>query len=99
MLQPDATGATVEVNPSAPATPTTTFDPTAGWTTTLNPSDLSDEVFFVGQALPVDSNLTGGGKATLSFTTQSTVNSVAFNWQWSAAAYSRARLVLLHFPR
>jgi hypothetical protein len=24
----------------------------------------------------------------LSFTTQSTVNSVAFNWQWSAAAYS-----------
>jgi len=79
-------------NPSAPATPTTVFDSTNGpngtWTTTLNPSDLSDEIFFDGQAVPLDSNISGGGSATFNFTTLSNETSPDFNWQWSAAVYT-----------
>ena len=79
-------------NPSAPATPSTTFDATFGlhgrWITTVNPNNLSDEIFFVGNALPVDSNISGGGQATLSFTTTSTDNNLKFDWQWSAAVYT-----------
>jgi len=65
---------TLRFDPSAPAIPSTTFNSTTGWTTTVNPHDLSDEIFFDGQALPVNSNLVGGGKATLSFTTHSSDN-------------------------
>jgi hypothetical protein len=79
---------TLTFDPSAPATPSTTFSSTTGWTTTVNPNYLSDEIFFDGQAVPVDSNLTGGGQATLSFTTQSTDNDLDFQWQWSAAVYT-----------
>jgi hypothetical protein len=78
--------------PSAPATPTTSFDstykPNGRWVTTLNPNNLFDEIFFDGQAVPVDSNITGGGSATISYTTKSTDNNLAFSWQWSAAAYT-----------
>jgi hypothetical protein len=79
-------------NPSAPATPSTTFDATFGlhgrWITTVNPNDLSDEIFFDGNALPVDSNISGGGQATLTYTTTSSDNNLKFDWQWSAAAYT-----------
>ena len=79
-------------NPSAPATPSTTFDATFGlhgrWITTVNPNNLSDEIFFDGNALPVDSNISGGGQATLSYTTTSTDNNLKFSWQWSAAVYT-----------
>jgi len=79
-------------DPSAPATPTTSFDstylPHGRWVTTLNPNNLFDEIFFDGQAVPVDSNISGGGSATISYTTESTDNSLAFDWQWSAAAYT-----------
>jgi hypothetical protein len=79
---------TLRFDPSAPATPSTTFSSATGWTTTVNPSYLSDEIFFDGQAVPVDSNITGGGQATLSFTTRSTDNNLDFQWQWSAAVYT-----------
>jgi len=79
-------------NPSAPAAPSTTFDATFGlhgrWITTVNPNDLSDEIFFDGNALPVDSNISGGGQATLSYTTTTSDNNFKFDWQWSAAAYT-----------
>lgn len=79
-------------NPAAPAVPTTTFDstflPNGRWVTTVNPSDLSDEIFFDGSALPVDSNISGGGSATFNYTTQSSDNNLAFSWQWSAAVYT-----------
>jgi len=54
----------------------------------VNPHYLSDELFFDGNALPVNANLAGGRKATLSFTTLSSDNDLAFNWQWSAAVYT-----------
>ena len=79
-------------DPSAPATPTTTYNsaysPNGAWTTTINPSDLSDEIFFDGQAVPVDSNITSGGQANLTYTTESTDNALSFSWQWSAAVYT-----------
>ena len=79
-------------DPSAPATPTTTYNasyaPNGAWVTTFNPSSLSDEMFFDGQAVPVDSNISGGGTANLTYTTESTDNNLAFSWQWSAAVYT-----------
>ena len=79
-------------DPAAPATPSTSFDPTFApngrWTTTLNPNDLSDEIFFDGAAVPVDSNISGGGQATFSYTTNSSSPTFAFNWQWSAAVFT-----------
>ena len=78
--------------PLAPATPTTSFDstylPHGRWVTTLNPNNLFDEIFFDGQAVSVDSNISGGGTATLNYTTKSTDNNLAFSWQWSAAVYT-----------
>jgi len=79
-------------DPAASATPTTTFDPTylpnGRWRTTLNPNNLSDEIFFDGNAVSVDSNISGGGQATFNYTTLSSDNSLKFNWQWSAAVYT-----------
>jgi hypothetical protein len=79
-------------DPAAPATPTTTFDPTFGtngrWTTTFNPNDLSDEIFFVGNAILVDSNVSNGGQANFSYTVNSTDPAFAYNWQWSAAVFT-----------
>ena len=74
-------------DPSASSTATTVRS-AAGWTTTLNPNNLSDEIFFDGNAVPIDPNITGGGKADLSFTTTSSSTTLAFPWQWSAAVYT-----------
>jgi len=74
--------------------PTTTFysastyPPNGRWVTMVNPSNLSDEIFFDGQAVPVDSNISGGGQANIYFTTNSTDNNLKFSWQWSAAVYT-----------
>jgi len=78
--------------PATPTTPTTTSDssylPNGRWITTFNPSNLSDEMFFYGAAIPVDSNASGRGSANSYYTTESTVDNLAFSWQWSAAAYT-----------
>jgi hypothetical protein len=55
--------------------------------TTINPDFISDENFFVGAAIPVDATITGGGQATIRFTTQ-TNTGLSFSWKWSAAAYT-----------
>jgi hypothetical protein len=79
-------------DPSAPATPSTAFFPFNGpygqWVTTLNPNNLSDEIFFDGNGVPVDSNISGGGSATFNYSTLSSDNNLAFSWQWSAAVYT-----------
>lgn len=75
-------------DPTAPTTPSTVFNSLTGWVTTLNPDNLSDEIFFDGNALPVDSNISGGGKATFNFTTSSNDLDLAFSWQWSAAVFT-----------
>jgi hypothetical protein len=79
-------------NPAAGAVPTTTFDatfaPHGRWVTTVNPSFLSDEIFFDGNAVPVDSNISGGGKATFSYSTASSDSNLSFSWQWSAAVFT-----------
>jgi hypothetical protein len=36
----------------------------------------------------LDDNILGGGKADITYTTESTDNNLAFSWQWSAAAYT-----------
>jgi hypothetical protein len=54
----------------------------------VNPNHLSDEIFFDGSAVPIDSNITGGGKSTFNFTTLSSDNNLAFSWQWSAAVFT-----------
>ena len=82
-------------DPSYTGSPTTVFDPLfanangipGAWTTTLNPNHLPDEIFD-GAALPVDSNITGGGGATFSYTTLSSDANLKWSWQWSAAAYT-----------
>ncbi len=79
-------------DPSAPATPATNFNINEGlygtWVTRISPNDLSDEIWFDGNAVPVDSNISGGGSATFNYTTDSNDNDLAFNWQWSAAVYT-----------
>jgi SdrD B-like domain len=86
---------TVIFDPAAPSTSTTTFTGTPGtssamWTTTINPSFISDENFLTGAAIPVDfdPNMTGGGQATIQFTTQANDTGLSFAWQWSAAVYT-----------
>jgi hypothetical protein len=82
----------VNFDPNAPLTSTTTFTPSMGtpstWTTTINPNNISDENFFVGAAIPVDTTITGGGQATIQFTTQTNDTGLSFSWQWSAAVYT-----------
>jgi hypothetical protein len=83
----------VTFQPAAPYVSTTTFTGTPGtssaqWTTTINPGNLSDENFFVGAAIPVDLTMTGGGQATIQFTTQTDDSDLSFAWQWSAAVYT-----------
>lgn len=76
---------------SATTTPTTVVNTNGSWTTTVNPSFTGD-IFFVGQAIPVDANMENGGKgntgSTLSFTTSSSDSTFQFQWQWSAAVYT-----------
>lgn len=77
----------ITFNPAAPSTITTSF--TGGeWETVVNPNFLSDEIFFTGAAVPVDSNISGGGKATLSYAVSTNDAQLSFQWQWSAAAYT-----------
>ena len=72
---------------SAPATPTTTYSG-GKWTTTFNPNNLSDEMFFTGAAIPVTASIAAGAKATLTYTTIASVQGLSFNWQWSAAVFT-----------
>lgn len=74
-------------NPAAPAVSTTVFSG-GTWTTTINPNFIGSENFFVGAAIPVDANISGGGQATIQFTTNSSVNPISFQWQWSAAVFT-----------
>jgi hypothetical protein len=79
-------------SPTAGSIPTTVFNSSSGpygtWTTTLNPNNLSDEIFFDGNAVAVDSNISGGGSATFNYTTASNDKNLSFSWQWSAAVYT-----------
>jgi len=81
---------TVVFDPAASA-PATVVNPDGSWTTTVNPS-TSGNIFFDGQAIPVDANLQNGGhgntSSTFSFSTASTDSTLQFNWQWSAAVYT-----------
>ena len=82
----------VTFDPAYTGSPTTTFDPSfagvGAWVTTFNPNHLSDEIFFDGAAVPVDSNIEAGGKATFSYTSLSTDTQLDFSWQWSAAVFT-----------
>jgi hypothetical protein len=76
-------------DPAAPPTITTVFNAAANrWETLVNPSHLSDEIFFTGAAIPVTAAIAAGGTATWTFTVLSEVPDLSFSWQWSAAAYT-----------
>jgi hypothetical protein len=80
----------VVFNPAV-STPTTVVNADGSWTTTVNPT-FKNDIFFDGQAIPVDSNLENGGNgntgSTLSFSTNSSDSSLQFQWQWGAAVYT-----------
>jgi hypothetical protein len=80
----------VVFNPAV-STPSTVVNADGSWTTTVNPTFTGD-IFFDGQAIPVDSNQENGGhgntSSTLSFSTSSSDSSLKFQWQWSAAVYT-----------
>lgn len=82
----------VTFDPAAPWNGTSTYDsavvPNGRWNTTVNPNNLSYEIFFSGNALPVDANFQNGGQATFNFTTNSNNNNLSYSWQWSAGAYN-----------
>jgi len=76
-------------DPAAPSTITTNFNAAMNrWETLINPSNLSNEIFFTGAAIPVTPAIAGGGKATWTMTVTSDAPSFSFAWQWSAAAYT-----------
>jgi hypothetical protein len=70
-------------------TPSTVLNADGSWTTTVNPFVRGD-IFFVGQALPLDANMQNAGNAnsTLSFSTNSSDSTLQFEWQWSATVYA-----------
>jgi len=80
----------VVFNPAV-STPTTVVNADGSWTTTVNPS-FNNDIFFDGQAIPVDSNLENGGNgntgSTFSFSTNSSDSTLQFQWQWGAAVYT-----------
>jgi Chitobiase/beta-hexosaminidase C-terminal domain len=80
----------VVFNPAV-STPTTVVNADGSWTTTVNPT-FNNDIFFDGQAIPVDSNLENGGHgntgSTLSFSTNSNDSALKFQWQWGAAVYT-----------
>jgi hypothetical protein len=80
----------VVFNPSVSA-PVTVANADGSWTTTVSPT-TSGDIFFDGDAIPVDSNLENGGHgntgSTLSFSTNSNDSSLDFQWQWGAAVYT-----------
>jgi hypothetical protein len=71
--------------------PTTAVNADGSWTTTVSPTQSGD-IFFDGQAIPVDANLQNGGggntSSTLSFYTNSNDSALRFQWQWGAAVYT-----------
>jgi hypothetical protein len=75
----------------ATSTASTIVNADGSWTTTVNPS-TSGDIFFDGQAIPVNSNLENGGggntSSTFSFTTNSSDSALSFQWQWGAAVYT-----------
>jgi hypothetical protein len=76
-------------DPAAPSTITTTYDAVMNrWETLINPSHMSDEMFFLGAAIPVTPAIAAGAKATLSYTVSSSDPHLSFPWQWSAAVYT-----------
>jgi hypothetical protein len=100
----DLTGVTLVVNATsyalpngqvvfnpATTTPSTVVNPDGSWTTTVNPT-FTDDIFFDGQAIVVDTNLENGGHgntgSTFSFSTNSSDASLQFQWQWGAAVYT-----------
>ena len=80
----------VVFNPAI-STPTTVVNADGSWTTTVNPT-FNNDIFFDGQAIPVDSNMENGGHgntgSTLSFSTNSSDSTLQFQWQWGAAVYT-----------
>jgi hypothetical protein len=80
----------VVFNPAV-STPSTVVNADGSWTTRVNPK-FSNDIFFDGQAIPVDSNLENGGHgntdSTLSFSTSSSDKSLQFQWKWGAAVYT-----------
>jgi hypothetical protein len=80
----------VVFNP-ATSTPTTVVNADGSWTTTVNPA-FNNDIFFDGQAIPVDANMENGGHgntgSTLSFSTNSSDSALSFQWQWGAAVYT-----------
>jgi hypothetical protein len=79
----------ITFNPAASATITTHFNSGLNqWETLVNPNFLSDEIFFTGAAIPVDANISGGGKATLTYTVKTSDTHLSFSWQWSAAVFT-----------
>lgn len=100
----DFTGVTLVVNATSYALPNgqvifnpavstaaTVVNADGSWTTTVSPT-FNNDIFFVGQAIPVDANMENGGGgntgSTLSFTTNSSDSTLSFQWQWSAAVYT-----------
>jgi hypothetical protein len=79
-------------DPSALAIPTTTFDstysPNGRWVTTLNPNALSDEIFFDGNAIPVDSTISKGGNAVISYTIVSSDQNLVFSPRWKTSNFT-----------
>jgi hypothetical protein len=73
------------------STPSTVVNADGSWTITVSPT-FNDDIFFDGQAIPVDANLENGGGgntgSTLSFSTNSSDNVLQFQWQWGAAVYT-----------
>ena len=90
-------------DPFASSTPTTSFDISAGpsgrWTTTMNPLHLSDEIFFAGDAIPLDSDTARAGHADFNFSANSSDSTVRFSWRWSAATFSKWSAVNASQPR
>jgi len=79
----------VTFDPAAPATITTSFDAVQSrWETLVNPNNLSDEMFFLGAAIPVSPAIAAGANATFTFTVLSQDPKLSFPWQWSAAVYT-----------
>lgn len=38
--------------------------------------------------MPVDANISGGGKAAINFSTLSSVHTLGFDWEWVPAVYA-----------
>lgn len=74
-------------DPSAPTVTSTIFSG-GKWQTLINPSSLSDEIFFTGAAIPVTPAIAAEAKATLSYTVLSSAKTLSFSWQWSAAVFT-----------